>query len=133
MTPIGAAREFRDLLCDWLLVWRCDWLLVWRCDWLLVWRCDHCSLLFVRHRDTSRQSNTQDPDFSFAWSLIHEMGAVAAGAGATIQRQSPLSLWSMLPANMSDSDRLAHASEILSTLCESVVLEMELRTLLSTK
>lgn len=78
-----------------------------------------------------RRSNSQDRDFSFAWSLIHEMGSVAVGAPAVPVQPAVASLWSMMPVNLTDRERMANACTILGILCELPVLEMELKNLLS--
>lgn len=75
----------------------------------------------------------QDKDFSFAWSLIHEMGAVAAGNTTLQSPASVASMWSMPPVNLSDKERRNNATTILNMLCESPVLEPYLKPLLSSK
>lgn len=72
-----------------------------------------------------------EKDFSFAWSLIHEMGAVPAGA-APLQHHGH-SMWTMPPVSLSDKERRVNAAAILDVLCESPLLEPCLRTLLSSK
>lgn len=71
-------------------------------------------------------------DFSFAWSLIHEMGAVASG-NASLQAPSVNSMWSMPPVSLTDRERRHNATTILTTICESPILEPYLKPLLSTK
>ena len=80
----------------------------------------------VAHQDTKN-------DFSFAWSLIHEMGAVAAG-NATLQAPVHINtMWSMPPVNLTEKERRTNAATILSLICESPVLEPYLKPLLSAK
>ena len=80
----------------------------------------------VAHQDTKN-------DFSFAWSLIHEMGAVAAG-NATLQAPVLINtMWSMPPVNLTEKERRTNAATILSLICESPVLEPYLKPLLSAK
>ena len=73
-----------------------------------------------------------DKDYTFAWSLIHEMGAVAAGS-ASIQPSATNSMWTMPAVTLSDKERRYNATSILNMLCESPLLEPCLRNLLSAR
>lgn len=85
-----------------------------------------------------RRSN-QDKDFSFPWSLIHEMGGVAASnaSSSTLllppSGGAPNTLWSMPPVSLSEKERMSNSTAILSLLCDSAVLEPYLKSLLSAR
>lgn len=79
-----------------------------------------------------RTSAGPDKDFTFAWSLIHEMGAVAAG-NASLQPTPVSTMWTMPAVSLSDKERRYNASTILKILCDSPLLEPCLRTLLSAR
>jgi len=80
-------------------------------------------------RDLMRSGN--EKEFSFAWSLLQDMGATG-GAPTTLSAE-PNTLWSMPPVHLTDKDRKTNALNILNVFCESPVLEPYLKSLLSTK
>lgn len=79
-----------------------------------------------------RRGAPQDKDFTFAWSLIHEMGAVAAG-NSGLHGMPAATMWSMPPVSCSDKERRSNAASLLNILCESALIEPCLRSLLSSK